>query len=464
MNKIKNIFYIHTHDTGRVINPYGYGVKSDYLATFFRESLSFQNAFSVAPTCSPSRAGLLTGSYPHQVGMLGLAQRGFTIDYSKHMAQFLKNKGFITVLSGVQHEYEYYTDHSTAYKKLGYMYDLTSDATNYIEEDLVLWDKENSKLLCNWLINYEEEKPLFVSFGLHGTHRKFPEMIDDDFLINESIPPDNILNNSQNREDFAKYKTSLKMTDETIGGVLKVLKDYGYYENSLIFVTTDHGIAYPFFKCTLKDSGTGVMLAVHTPSNVNRGKTFDGLISQLDIFPTICDSLQIEKPEFLQGNSFIDLLDKDVDINDITINENIYAESNFHTSYDPCRSIRSKRYKYIKYFDSKYKKLNLSNIDNSPAKKILLENGLDKIEKDEEQFYDLYYDKYENDNLINNEEYKGLIEEYRKKLHKKMADTNDPLIKGELKIEEDWKVNKKECVNPSSKNIDDYLSLGRKRK
>lgn len=104
MKKIKNVFYIHTHDTGRIINPYGYNVSSNNLKDFFRDSLTFQNAFSVAPTCSPSRAGLLTGSFPHQVGMLGLAQRGFVLDYSKHMAQFLKSQGFVTVLSGVQHE------------------------------------------------------------------------------------------------------------------------------------------------------------------------------------------------------------------------------------------------------------------------------------------------------------------------------------------------------------------------
>ncbi|KGF05113.1 sulfatase family protein [Anaerococcus lactolyticus] len=463
MRKIKNVFYIHTHDTGRIINPYGYNVSSNNLTNFFRDSLTFQKAFSVAPTCSPSRAGLLTGSFPHQVGMLGLAQRGFVLDYTKHMAQFLKNNGFITVLSGVQHECEYYTDHSKAYKNLGYVYDLTSDSSKYSEEDLLIWDKENSKILCDWLRDYSDEKPLFVSFGLHGTHRKYPSFIDKEFVVNESVPPDNIVNNPSNREDFAKYKTSLKMTDETIGGVLNVLKEMGYFENSLIFITTDHGIAYPFSKCSLKDSGVGVMLAIHTPSNENKGKTFDGLISQLDIFPTICDFLEIEKPEYLQGKSFIDLLEKNSDIDQIVINENVYSENNFHTSYEPCRSIRSERYKYIRYFDKSYNRINFSNIDNSPAKEFLLENGLLELEKDEEQFYDLYYDKYENNNLIDSDGYQLIIDEFRQKLYEKMLETDDPLLEGELKILDNWKVNKKECIEAGSKNPEDYISLGRKK-
>lgn len=106
-----NIIYIHTHDTGKVISPYGYNVISPNIDKFFEDSIIFHNAFSAAPTCSPSRAALLTGSYPHQVGMLGLAQRGFEIDANKHLAGFLKNNGYHTILSGVQHEMGYYLDH-----------------------------------------------------------------------------------------------------------------------------------------------------------------------------------------------------------------------------------------------------------------------------------------------------------------------------------------------------------------
>lgn len=93
-----NILYLHTHDTGKVISPYGYDVKTPNYQELCDDSLLFNNSFSVAPTCSPSRAGLLTGCYPHQNGMLGLAQRGFKIDEDKHLAQFLNKNGYHTVL------------------------------------------------------------------------------------------------------------------------------------------------------------------------------------------------------------------------------------------------------------------------------------------------------------------------------------------------------------------------------
>src|SRR5690554_6202423 len=73
--KIKQILYIHTHDTGRYIEPYGYQVSSPVLMRLAEEGALFRNAFSVAPTCSPSRTGLLTGRTAHAAGMLGLAHR-----------------------------------------------------------------------------------------------------------------------------------------------------------------------------------------------------------------------------------------------------------------------------------------------------------------------------------------------------------------------------------------------------
>ena len=66
-----NILYIHSHDTGRYIQPYGFDVPTPNLQKLAAEGVLFRHAFSAAPTCSPSRASLLTGHCPHNNGMLG---------------------------------------------------------------------------------------------------------------------------------------------------------------------------------------------------------------------------------------------------------------------------------------------------------------------------------------------------------------------------------------------------------
>ena len=65
--------------------------------------------------------------------------------------------------------------------------------------------------------------------------------------------------------------------------------------------TTDHGLAFPGAKATLTDRGIGVLLIVRGPGGFTGGKVSDALVSQVDIFPTICDLLGIERPEWVRG-------------------------------------------------------------------------------------------------------------------------------------------------------------------
>ena len=79
-----NILYLHSHDTGRYIQPYGYAVPTPNLQNFAEQGVIFRQAFCGGPTCSASRAVLVTGQCAHSSGMIGLAHRGFILkDYSQ---------------------------------------------------------------------------------------------------------------------------------------------------------------------------------------------------------------------------------------------------------------------------------------------------------------------------------------------------------------------------------------------
>src|ERR1044072_7107049 len=101
---LPNILYLHSHDTGRYIQPYGFEVPTPNLQKLAGEGVLFRQAFNAAPTCSPSRASLLTGHCPHTNGMLGLAHRGFSLkDYRQHILHTLRPHGYRSTLIGVQH-------------------------------------------------------------------------------------------------------------------------------------------------------------------------------------------------------------------------------------------------------------------------------------------------------------------------------------------------------------------------
>jgi len=99
-----NILYIHSHDSGRYIQPYGFDVPTPNLQRLASEGILFRQAFDAAPTCSPSRAALLTGQCPHNNGMLGLAHRGFSLyDYNQQIIHWLRPHQYRSTLIGVQH-------------------------------------------------------------------------------------------------------------------------------------------------------------------------------------------------------------------------------------------------------------------------------------------------------------------------------------------------------------------------
>ena len=82
--------------------------------------------------------------------------------------------------------------------------------------------------------------------------------------------------------------------------MLDALERNGLAANTLVICTTDHGIAFPRMKCKLTD-GWGVLLILRGPGRVAGGQVCDAMVSQIDLFPTICDLLEIAPPAWLQG-------------------------------------------------------------------------------------------------------------------------------------------------------------------
>lgn len=290
---------------------------------------------------------------------------------------------------------------------------------------------------------------------MNCTHRPFPDDIDDSIDANYVKPCSPVYNNEENRKDYAKYLTSAKYADECFGMVIEALKETNHYDDTIVIFTTDHGVAMPFNKCTLSDKGLGVSMLMHVPSSIKKGISTDMLLSQIDIYPTLCDLMKLEKPDYLEGKSFAKLFTEGNEDAD----DEIFAEINFHTSYEPVRAIRTNRYKYIKY-DDQYLNVNFSNFDSSVVRDFYMKNGLMQYKKEKEALYDLYYDPDEQHNLVNDEHYCEIVSDMKERLLRFQIKTKDPLLNGTIPILKHYKVNKKDCLEASSKNPNDYEEDG----
>ena len=169
-----NILYIHSHDTGRYVQPYGHQVPTPNIQMLADQGAFFRQAFCASPTCSGSRASLLTGQYCHSNGMFGLAHRGWSLnDYEHHLVHPLRSAGYSSAMIGEQH---IASDPAT----IGYDEVIEVDS-NHVA-DVAPTANETLRRL---------EEPFFLSVGFFETHREFqvPTSVRDTLY---SLPAPNL--------------------------------------------------------------------------------------------------------------------------------------------------------------------------------------------------------------------------------------------------------------------------------
>ena len=427
-----NILYLHSHDSGRYLQPYGHAVPTPSLKKLAAEGVLFRRAFSAAPTCSPSRAALLTGQCAHQSGMLGLAHRGFSLhDYRRHLLYTLRDAGYRSVLAGLQHI-------ADKPERIGYDELLRPKSTRAadVAPEAVAF------------LNRHPSQPFFLDVGFFETHREYPTPAaeDDPRFVQ---PPAPIPDTPQTREDMAGFHASARNLDGGVGQVLDALERNGLAQNTLVISTTDHGLAFPSMKCNLTDFGWGVSLILRGPGAFGGGKVCDAMVSHLDIFPTICEMLELKPPTWLEGKPLLAVLRGEAK----EINQEIFAEVNYHASYEPARAVRTQRWKYIRRYGERTAPV-LPNCDDGPSKSLWLEHGWKQKIQPREQLYDLIFDPVERRNLVADKDSTAALTEMRGRLDAWMKRTADPLLHGPVKAPPGAKVNPPDGISPKEPVVD----------
>ena len=195
--------------------------------------------------------------------------------------------------------------------------------------------------------------------------------------------------------------------------------------NTLVICTTDHGIAFPGAKATLTDRGIGVMLILRGPGGFAGGKASDALVSHIDLFPTVCDVLGIDQPDWLQGRSLMPIVTGVEE----EVRDAIFAEGTYHAAYEPQRAIRTPRWKLVRRFGDRRLPV-LPNIDDSPSKQVWLDHGYAEREQAPLQLYDLVFDPNEACNVADRPEHAPVVEHLSTRLERWMRGTGDPLLDG----------------------------------
>ena len=408
-----NIIKIICHDIGKHLGCYGVkSVSTKAIDALAKNGILFENSYATSPGCSPSRAAIATGMYPHNNGVLGLAHAHFGWSLDKkvnHIAKHFFKNNYSSILFGLQHVT--YNEKTLGFKKI--FPERPADAVvKNIKENI------DSNLF---------KKPFYAEINFFEPHRPFDFGGVKPFKSKGISVPKYIPNNHDTRKEFASMQGAIKKMDDSVAKIIKILKRKNLYENTIILFTTDHGIPFPRAKGTLYDAGIETSLIISYPKLKIKNKKFKELISNIDILPTLLDFAKIKIPKIIQGKSFYPLIMN----KKYNQNKHIFAEKTYHDLFDPIRCIRDKNYKLIINFDSDKIIRVPGDVMMGPTYKTMLKQMINV--RDRYELYHIKTDKFERKNLAQNMKYKKIRQNLLKKIAKWMKSTKDPLLNNHIK-------------------------------
>jgi len=438
-----NVLYITTHDQGIAASCYsefGPGASSkmdtpniDGLA---QKGAMLTNHFGTAPQCSPARGSLITSQHPHENGLCGLTHRGFGIENKENtIFNHFKNHGYETVLIGFQHE----THHNP--KDLGYA---QTKNTGRFSGCFALMDDIN-ETMAEMKRDNEKGQPYWLSIGVKEVHLSWEKFIkkDQHFAPDEVDVPGYMPDTEKTREHLGAFYGVLKKYDTFLGKVFALLDQYNLRDDTIIVVTTDHGIAHPRAKGTLYDPGNHDLMVMSYPSLIPEGKKIHSLLSSIDFAPTMCDLCGLDPLDSFKGKSYKKLLLSDTLEETEEINAYVFTELTYHDIYNPMRAVRSSTHKYIKNYEADNIELPESipnDIRRAPSWKEWKKKGTN-TGREKEEFYNLEEDPLEEHNIIHQvkegTEDAKVLKNLKQALRDYMKKTDDAILEGPYPAPED---------------------------
>ncbi|MCD6360651.1 MAG: sulfatase-like hydrolase/transferase [Armatimonadetes bacterium] len=210
-NSRPNIVFFICHDLGQHVGCLGAPIETPNIDALAGDGVLFSSYACTAASCSPSRGSIMTGRYPHNNGLVGLAHIGWEIGANEVTTpMYLNRAGYSTHLIGHQHE------HNEA-GRLGYQH------INACKHDV----RTVAENLCEFFDEVDRDRPFFVSAGVTEPHRPYEregyDRDDPDTLTPLPYLPDR----PGIREDLAGLHGLIWRLDEAVGTIRQGLAASG---------------------------------------------------------------------------------------------------------------------------------------------------------------------------------------------------------------------------------------------
>jgi len=417
-------------------------LRTPNLDRLVRRGATFRNAFVTTSLCSPSRSSYLTGCYAHRTGVLENTRGSVLRDDVPTVFQHLREAGYGTAYVGKVHipnflDKDRGCDFVASFPGQGAYFNnrfvvngKPAVAEGYISDRI-------TDYALDFLKQRDRARPFAMFVGHKAVHSpfepdpKYKNLFDDRYL---PLPPtwddtyagrpsylkarrkswhglEGLMARFNYSELQRRIAACLVSVDDSVGRLVQHLEQAGELDNTVIVYSSDNG----FFagehglndKRAMYEDSIKVPFVVHYPRLVKPGSSFDQMVLNIDLAPTMLDFAGLPRPASMHGRSWKPALEgKDRQGRDHWLYEYHWDRP---YPFDPTQfGIRTRTHKYIRYPD-------VGNTDPTYPM---------KGELPYEELYDLQRDPLEMRNLAKDQP--GLLAAMRETLKKEMETTGYP--------------------------------------
>ena len=359
---------------------YDNGILTPGIDLLAKQGISFKQAYSTYPLCTPARASLFTGLYSHH-NDVGFNLKKDSIlaraQFTPTLGKSFKEAGYNVAYFGKEHAGGYGYASATEFGSMthsnggmlaeGSAYDpiFTEDAIKYIKDQKdkpffmtlslinphdicrVLGGKVQGATFADAIHFARNDDEPYLRFqprpDLPNNHEVAYEkgmILHEDFMYKEVFE----LNEDQWKRFISTYQLLIENTDRLIGLLLKNLKEQGLEENTIVMFTTDHGEMSGshklIAKTTFYEESSKIPVIIRYPKEIKQSTTNNNaLVSTIDIMPTLLDLAGVGIPKGIDGKSFKkQILESGVSTNEFDI---VFSQNQFG------RMVRYDEFKYV---------------------------------------------------------------------------------------------------------------------
>ena len=397
--KKPNILFIHTDDFGYYdLSFTGSKIyQTPNIDKLASESLTFEQAYSSYPRCTPSRYGLITATYPVNEDSGHLTE----ISPNKLFVNHLNNAGYNTSYVGKWH----LGGEENAPKGLGFNHSFAAGHTGGLSSRFFPFNTEKAKKKGNpdklvedmdeigkkgdyasdllttqtidFIKNNGTDKPFFAMLAFYAVHTPLEAKPEDRQRNEKEIKafdygdtPEYIKEGEgrrKMRQDDPDYAGMVENVDENVGRLLQTLKDMGIDDNTIIVFSSDHGglsndgnkrerhlattnIPLKAGKGHLYEGGIRVPLILHWKKKIKPNVDSKNIILGMDLMPTLVEMATGIQMEGVDGKSYIPVMNGKENWSDRTVFWHSKKARPHSTGDSKCSVIRTGDYKLMHFF------------------------------------------------------------------------------------------------------------------